>query len=63
MKKADPVPSFERALKVLGNEKTQQMIVEITANTMVHSLWFVMVLRYLALVRTCRPYKKMVKKS
>lgn len=49
VKKADPVPSFESILKVLGREQNQLMIVAITANTTVHSLWLVMVLRYLAL--------------
>jgi hypothetical protein len=60
VKKADPVPNFERALNVLGSEKIQQMIVAITAKTMVHSLWLVIVLRYLALVRTCRPCVSLV---
>jgi hypothetical protein len=49
------VPSFERALKVLGSELNQQIIVAITAKTTVHWLWLVMVLRYLALTSTCRP--------
>ena len=62
VKKADPVPNFERALKVLGSEKIQQTIVAITAKTMVHSLWFVIVLRYLALVRTCKPYDLLINK-
>jgi hypothetical protein len=55
VKNAEPVPNFDRALKVLGREETQQMSVAITAKTTVHWLWLVMVLRYLALVRTCRP--------
>ena len=36
VKNAEAVPSFERALKVLGKEQTQQMIAAITANTTVH---------------------------
>jgi len=55
VKNADAVPSFERALKVLGSELNQQIIVAITAKTTVHWLWLVMVLRYLALTSTCRP--------
>ena len=61
VKKADPVPNFDKALKVLGSENTQQMIVAMTAKTMVHSLWLVIVLRYLALVSTCRPYDILTK--
>ena len=38
VKNADPVPSFDRALKVLGREQNQQMIVAMTANTTVHWL-------------------------
>lgn len=61
VKKADPVPNFDKALKVLGSENTQQMIVAMTAKTTVHSLWLVIVLRYLALVSTCRPYDILTK--
>ncbi len=38
VKNADPVPNLERALKVLGREQVQQMIVAMTAKTIVHSL-------------------------
>jgi hypothetical protein len=55
VKNADPVPNLERALKVLGREQTQQIRVAITAKTTVHSLWLVIVLRYLALTSTCKP--------
>lgn len=63
VKKADPVPNFESSLKVLGSEKSQQMITEITAKTIVHSLWLVIVLRYLAPVSTCRPFGLLIKES
>jgi hypothetical protein len=56
VKNADAVPSFERALKVLGSELNQHIIVAMTAKTTVHSLWLVIVLRYLALTSTCRPW-------
>jgi hypothetical protein len=36
VKNADPVPSLERALNVLGSEKTQQIIAAMTAKTIVH---------------------------
>lgn len=55
VKNADTVASFASAEKVLGREQTQQIMVEITANVMVHWLWFVMVLKYLALTSTWRP--------
>jgi hypothetical protein len=55
VKNADPVPNFDRALKVLGREQNQQIIVAITAKTTVHSLWLLMVLRYLELTSTCKP--------
>lgn len=55
VKNAEAVPSFDSALKVLGRDETQHMSVAITAKTIVHWLWLVIVLRYLALVRTCRP--------
>ena len=38
VKNADAVPSFDRALKVLGREQNQQMMVAITAKTTVHWL-------------------------
>jgi hypothetical protein len=38
VKKAEAVPSFDRALKVLGREEIQQMSVAITAKTIVHWL-------------------------
>ena len=38
VKNAEPVPSFDKALKVLGREQTQQMSVAMTANTIVHWL-------------------------
>ena len=55
VKNADAVPSFERALKVLGREQNQHIIVAMTAKTTVHSLWLVIVLRYLALTSICKP--------
>lgn len=36
VKNADAVPSFERALKVLGSELNQHIIVAMTAKTTVH---------------------------
>jgi hypothetical protein len=54
VKMAEPRPSLDKPLNVLGNEHTQQMRVEITAKTTVHWLWFVMVFRYFALTRTWR---------
>lgn len=38
VKNADAVPSFESALKVLGREQNQQIIVAMTAKTTVHWL-------------------------
>jgi hypothetical protein len=55
VKNAEAVPNFDKALKVLGREQIQQISVAMTAKTIVHWLWLVMVLRYLALTRTCRP--------
>jgi hypothetical protein len=56
VKNADAVPSFERALKVLGREQNQQIMVAMTAKTTVQWLWLVIVLRYLALTSTCKPW-------
>lgn len=36
VKKAEAVPSFAKALKVLGREASQQMIVAMTAKMIVH---------------------------
>ena len=55
VKTAENVASLARAEKVLGREQIQQIMVEMTANTMVHWLWLVIVFKYLALTRTCRP--------
>jgi L-asparaginase/Glu-tRNA(Gln) amidotransferase subunit D len=55
VKKADAVANLERALKVRGREQNQQIIVAITANTTVHSLWLVMVFRYFADTKTWSP--------
>lgn len=49
VKKADAVARFASDLNVRGSEQTQQMMAEMTAKVMVHWLWFVIVLRYLAL--------------
>jgi hypothetical protein len=52
VKNAETVPRRPRMLKVRGREQNQQIMVAITAKTMVHWLWFVMVLRYFAETRT-----------
>jgi len=38
VKRAEAVPSFDSALKVLGSEEIQQISVAMTAKTMVHWL-------------------------
>lgn len=58
VKRADTVASLERALKVRGREQNQQIIVAITANTIVHWLWLVMVFRYFVETKMCRPWMK-----
>lgn len=55
VKRAEIVASLERALKVLGREATKQMRVAMTAKTIVHWLWLVIVFKYLALTRMCKP--------
>ena len=60
VKKADAVPSLERVEKVRGVEKKKQIMAEMREKTTVHWLWFVMVLRYLAEVRTWRPWMKVL---
>lgn len=60
VKIADAAPSLDRTLNVLGREQNQQIRAAITANTTVHWLWLVMVLRYLALTKTCSPYVLLV---
>lgn len=55
VKKAEAVPNFERASKVLGREQNQQIIAAMTAKTTVHWLWLVMVLRYVVETKTWSP--------
>ena len=56
MKKAESDASLERVSKVLGKEQTQEMTVMIAAKPIVQTEWFVIVFRYLAPVRTWRPW-------
>jgi len=55
VKKAERSASVERPANVRGNEQIQQIMAETMEKTTVHWLWFVMVLRYFAVTRTCRP--------
>lgn len=60
VKNADAVPSLERVEKVRGMEKKKQITAEMTEKMTVHMLWLVIVLRYLAEVRTWRPWMKVL---
>jgi len=52
VKKAEAVPSLESVENVRGMEKKKQIMAAMTEKMTVHMLWLVIVLRYLADVRT-----------
>ena len=55
VKKAEKVASFERVSKVRGKEQSQDMTAMMTEKLIVQRPPLLMVLRYLAPVRTWRP--------
>lgn len=56
VKKAEAVPSKARVLKVRGIEAKKHITATIALNPMVQTECPVMVLRYFAPVKTCRPW-------
>ena len=56
MKKAESDANLERVSNVLGKEQTQEMTIMIAEKPIVQTEWFVIVFRYLAPVRTWRPW-------
>ena len=60
VKKAERVASLESVLNVLGSEQTKEMTAKMAAKPTVHTLWLVIVLRYLAPVKTWRPFLESV---
>lgn len=57
VKNAESVANLERVSNVRGSEQTQEITVMIAENEIVHREWFVIVFKYLAPTKTCRPYK------
>ena len=55
VKNAESVASLERVLNVLGKEQTHEMTVMITEKEIEHMEWLVIVFKYLAPTKTCRP--------
>ena len=56
VKKADSVASLERVSKVRGSEHTHDRIAQIAENPTVQTAPLVIVFKYLAPVKTWRPY-------
>ena len=57
VKKAESVASFERVSNVLGKEQKKHMTAMMAEKPTVQTLPLVIVLRYLAPVITCRPWR------
>lgn len=55
VKKAETVASFERVSNVLGREHKKQITATIAENPTVHKPPLLIVFKYLAPIKTCRP--------
>lgn len=54
---AENVAAWDRELNVRGSEQTHEVMAVTTLNTIVHLEWPVMVLRYSAPTKQCKPWK------